>query len=300
MKKFAVILLVLSLTRVGVAYADSTNSSNSQNYFFGTKSAAANLNQVLALLVGPKGDPGPAGVAGKDGLIGMNGKDGKDGKDGLNGAPGVAGIDGKDGVSVLSVAFTGVQGTCVSGGVKLTAADGTISYICNGRNGADGATGATGATGPAGTGGGGGGGTGSIGYGQGEFSVGACEADNKIILGFTREFTGVDFVFKTFTVGNPTITDGDIKATCAGKVMNFYMKIKASGLANTSGHYIANDIVKCTYTLPAAAGWPTTTPQFVLNAGNTTCNTNRAPGTAVALDEIRTADYTDTIGFEIG
>ena len=110
----------------------------------------------------------------------------------------------------------------------------------------------------------------------------------------------VDFVFKTFTVGNPTITDGDIKATCAAKVMNFYLKIKASGLANTSGHYIANDIVKCTYTLPAAAGWPTTTPQFVLDAGNATCNTNRSPGTAVALDEIRTADYTDAIGFEIG
>ncbi|MEO0011195.1 MAG: hypothetical protein RIQ39_784, partial [Actinomycetota bacterium] len=30
MKKFAVILLVLSLTRIGVAYADSTNSSDSQ------------------------------------------------------------------------------------------------------------------------------------------------------------------------------------------------------------------------------------------------------------------------------
>ena len=298
MKKFAVVLLVLSLTRVGVAYADSTNSSNSQNYFFGTKSAAANLNQVLALLVGPKGDPGPAGVAGKDGLIGMNGKDGKDGKDGLDGAPGAVGLPGTAGAGVLAVAFTGLQGTCLAGGVKLTASDGTISYLCNGRNGSDGANGANGTNGINGTGGGGG--TGSIGYGQGEFSVGACEADNKIILGFTREFTGADFVFKTFTVGNPTITDGDIKATCAAKVMNFYLKIKASGLANTSGHYIANDIVKCTYTLPAAAGWPTTTPQFVLDAGNTTCNTNRAPGTAVALDEIRTADYTDAIGFEIG
>ena len=66
MKKFAVILLVLSLTRIGVAYADSTNSASSQDYFFGTKAAAANLNQVLALLVGPQGPPGAAGVAGKD------------------------------------------------------------------------------------------------------------------------------------------------------------------------------------------------------------------------------------------
>ena len=68
MKKFAVILVVLSLTRIGVAYADTTNPSTNQNYFFGTKAAAANLNQVLALLVGPEGKPGPAGVAGKDGL----------------------------------------------------------------------------------------------------------------------------------------------------------------------------------------------------------------------------------------
>ena len=68
MKKFAVLLVVLSLTRIGVAYADTTNGADSRNYFFGTKSAAANLNQVLALLVGPKGDPGPAGVAGR-GLI---------------------------------------------------------------------------------------------------------------------------------------------------------------------------------------------------------------------------------------
>jgi hypothetical protein len=296
MKKFAIVLLVLSLTRVGVAYADSTNSSTSQNYFFGTKSAAANLNQVLALLVGPKGDPGPAGVAGKDGLIGMDGKNGIDGKDGLNGAPGAVGAAG---AGVLAVAFTGTQGSCSAGGVKLTASDGTLSFVCNGRNGADGANGATGATGAAGTGGGGAG-TGSIGYGQGEFSVGACEADNKIILGFTREFTGTNFVFKTFTVGNPTITDGDIKNTCATKVMNFYLKIKTGTLANTSGHYIAGDVVKCTYTLPGAPGWPTSSPQFILDSSNTTCATNRAPGTAVALDEINTADYTDKIGFEIG
>ena len=132
MKKFAVILLVLSLTRIGVAYADSTNSSDSQNYFFGTKSAAENLNQVLALLVGPKGDPGPAGVAGKDGLIGMDGKDGvdgKDGRDGLDGAPGAVGVAGS---SVLSVAFTGAQGNCTAGGVKFTDGAGTVTYVITG------------------------------------------------------------------------------------------------------------------------------------------------------------------------
>ena len=60
MKKLVVALLLLSLTRIGVAYADTTNPETSQDYFFGTKQAAANLNQVLALLVGPEGAPGPA------------------------------------------------------------------------------------------------------------------------------------------------------------------------------------------------------------------------------------------------
>jgi hypothetical protein len=301
MKKFAVILLVLSLTRIGVAYADSTGNSDSQNYFFGTKSAAANLNQVLALLVGPKGDPGPAGVAGKDGLIGMDGKDGKDGRDGLDGAPGAVGAPGAPGASVLAVAFTGVQGNCTTGGVRFTDGAGNVTYTCNGLNGAPGATGATGATGPAGTGGGGGGG-GTIGYGQGEVSVTGCEADNKMIVNFTRIFTGSDFVFNSFTIGNPTVTDGDIKDTCATKTISIYLKIRGSGLVNTSGNYIANDIVKCSYTLPAAAGWPTGNPQFTLNSSTPgfACATIRSPGTAVAVSELYTADYTDRIGFEIG
>jgi hypothetical protein len=299
MKKFAVILLVLSLTRIGVAYADSTNSSDSQNYFFGTKSAAENLNQVLALLVGPKGDPGPAGVAGKDGLIGMDGKDGvdgKDGRDGLDGAPGAVGVAG---TSVLSVAFTGAQGNCTAGGVKFTDGAGNVTYTCNGLNGASGATGATGAAGPAGTGGSGGG---TIGYGQGEVSVTGCEADNKIVVNFSRQFTGNDFVFNAFTLGNPAVTDGDIKDTCATRTVSFYLKIKASGLVNTSGHYLANDIVKCSYTLPSASGWPSSNPQFTLNASTSgfACASLRSPSTAVAIGELYTADYTDRIGFEIG
>lgn len=301
MKKFAVILLVLSLSRIGVAYADSTNTTNSQNYFFGTKSASANLNQVLALLVGPKGDPGPAGVAGKDGLIGMDGKDGKDGKDGLDGAPGVAGVAGAAGTSVLAVAFTGAQGTCTTGGVKFTDGAGVVTYACNGRNGLDGATGATGAQGAPGTGGGSGGGT--IGYGQGEVSVG-CETDGKIKVNFTREFTGTDFVFNSFTVGEYG-TDGDVSTACASiagttKYLKFYFKVSSGTLANTSGHYLAGNIIKCTYQLPLATSWPTSIPQFTLTNANTTCATIQTPGTAVALNEIYTADYTDKIGFEIG
>ena len=268
MKKFALILLVLSLTRIGVAYADTTNGANSQDYFFGTKAAAANLNQVLALLVGPEGQPGPAGVAGRDGL---NGIDGVNGIDGLDGAPGAVGERGPAGPA-------GPAGVA-------------------GATGPAGPAGPAGATGPAGPGGGG-----TIGYGQGEVSVTGCEADNRMIVNFTREFTGSDFVFKTFTIGNPSITDGDIKPTCELKDVAFYFKIKASGLANTSGTYIANDIVKCTYTLPAAANWPTTNPQFTLTDSTSgfSCATTRTPSVPVLLSDLYTADYTDRIGFEIG
>ena len=296
MKKFAVILLVLSLTRVGVAYADSTSTTNSQNYFFGTKSAAANLNQVLALLVGPKGDPGPAGVAGKDGLIGMNGKDGKDGKDGLNGAPGIAGQPGANGSGVLAAAFTGAQGNCTTGGVKFTDASGAVTYACNGLNGTSGDKGDKGDKGDPGTGGGG---SGSLGYGQGEVTVTGCEADNTISINVRREFTGTDFVFNAFTLGNPTLTNGDIKNTCAGKTVAFYLKIKASGLVSTT-NYQANDVVKCWYTLPAAAGWPTGNPQFVLDNSLITCARNISLTTHFNINDIYTSDYTDRIGFEIG
>lgn len=297
MKKFVVILLVLSATRIGVAYADTNNATNSQNYFFGTKAAAANLNQVLALLVGPQGQPGPAGVAGKDGLIGMNGKDGKDGKDGLDGAPGVAGIQGPPGASVLAVSFTGVEGNCAAGGVRFTDGAGTVTYVCNGRNGADGAPGSPGRDG---TGGGTGG---TIGYGQGEVTVG-CETDGKIKVNFTRDFTGTGFVFKAFTIGEYGVV-GDVSSSCGSqpgttRYFKLYFKVVDSNLENRSGHYQASDVIKCTYELPASTSWPTTTPQFVLTNENTSCATVRAPGTAVALNEINTADYTDRIGFEIG
>ena len=307
MKKLLGVLIIISMARIGVAYADTT--SNSQNYFFGVKNAASNLNQVLALLVGPQGKPGPAGVAGKDGLIGMNGIDGKDG---LPGAPGATGAPGKDGSGVLAVAFSGSQGSCKSGGVKFTSGDGVESFACNGATGAtgltgaigpqgpagpQGATGAIGPQGPAGTGGSGG----TLGYGQGEVTAGACETDGKIVLSFDRSFTGTDFVFDRFKFGDPTVTDGDVKDTCAGKTVSIYFKISSGTLKNTSGHYANGNIIKCSYVLPPSAGWPSSKWQFNLSSGSLTCvNTANSPATSVSFSEISTADYTDTIGFEIG
>jgi hypothetical protein len=304
MKKFAVVLLVLSLTRVGVAYADSNNSSTSQNYFFGTKSAAANLNQVLALLVGPKGDPGPAGVAGKDGLIGMNGQDGKDGKDGLDGAPGAVGAAGAAGAGVLAVAFTGVQGTCSTGGVKLTSADGTISFVCNGRNGADGSNGSNGAQGPAGTGGGSG--TGGFTYAQGELS-GTC--DDYIFIKPIREFTVNGFVFAGFKIGDnrkPQIvgstSNGGVASGCLTQTVTFeFFTNKSYNLAK----YSANDHIICvsknilsTYTVDGN-GSITLSGGTSGNAssGDFACTSSAG---AIAMADVNTDDYTNAIGFSIG
>jgi hypothetical protein len=76
-----------------------------------------------------------------------------------NGANGSNGSNGADGMSVAvnATPFSGSQGTCTNGGVKVEAgpdanADGTpdtvlnTTYVCNGTGGADGNTGAAGAS----------------------------------------------------------------------------------------------------------------------------------------------------------
>ena len=273
MKKIFMILVIISLTRVGVAYAADTTANNRQNYFFGnTSQSAANLNQVLALLVGPKGDPGAAGVAGRDGFIGMNGKDGKDG---LPGAPGAVGPAGGAGAGIAIAQFTGTQGTCTNGGTKFIAGDGTTTYACNGTNGS-----------------GGGGGGGSIGYGAGEVSVGSCT--DTATVGLKSQYTGADFVFDTITVTQ-------LNTGCASKTLSIYFKIKSSGsLKNSTGNYTLNDTVKCTYNIPVSSSWGVSpNPQLSIGSGNSSCATLTTPLTTFLLNKISTADYTNAIGFEI-
>ena len=318
MKKFAVILVILSLTRIGVAYADSTNTTNSQNYFFGTKSAQANLNQVLALVVGPEGEPGPAGVAGKDGLIGMDGKDGRDGLDGAPGAVGATGAAGPAGASVLAVAFTGAQGTCSTGGVKFTDGAGTVTYTCNGTNGLNGLNGTNGINGTNGVNGGNGGG-GSLTYGQGVVQVGACDSDGVVALDVTRKFNGVDFVFNQFTFGDSAVTDGDVDPACSGLPLAVYITIGNSVTKDYRRMYQPGDVITCSKVI-SNNPWPTSNPQFIFNDSLTPniCKiTSRAssvtsyfagrsetPATVLnstlAIEDISTADYTDRIGFSIG
>jgi hypothetical protein len=314
MKKLVIALLLLSLTRIGVAYADTTNPETSQDYFFGTKQAAANLNQVLALLVGPEGAPGPAGVAGKDGLIGLNGVDGLDGAPGAAGVDGKDGVDGRDGISVASAAFTGVQGTCTNGGTKLTDATGTVTFICNGANGAPGPAGANGTNGINGGGGGG-----ALTYGQGIISVGACDTDGVVAFDVKRKYNGYDFVFSQFTVGDTRVTDGDVDAACNNLTFSIYITITPTVAVSTTRMYQPGDLIVCSKVITASP-WPTTNPQFSFTdqetpgickissrttVTSTFISTNNLTvpttvGSTLAIEEISTADYTDQIGFSIG
>lgn len=310
MKRILALLLVLALVRIGFTYLDSSEAAsetvgapiNTQEYFFGVKNAESNLNQVLALLVGKSGTPGPIGVAGTDGVIGMNGVNGADGIPGAPGAigtPGPAGASGRDGAGVLAVPFAGNQNGCTTGGLRLTDAAGTVSFICNGAPGASGASGAAGAAGVAGaTGAAGSGSGGTLGFGQGEVTVGPCETDGVIAISVTKNYTGEDFRLKELTIGNHGVT-GDVKDGCASKVVGLYLKIVTGTLKNPSGGYANNDIIKCTATLPSAAGWPTTTPQFALNSAALSC-VNQTTSAAVTFSNISTADHTPKFGFEIG
>jgi hypothetical protein len=151
MKRFVAALAIFSLSGIGITYAAGTDSNPVQNFFLGgTDLGSPNLNQVLALLVGPEGPPGAAGVAGADGFVGMNGQDGADGlpgapgavgptgadgangRDGTNGAPGAPGAPG---AAVVTVALAAGDPNCADGGAKFTDAAGVITYACNGTGG---------------------------------------------------------------------------------------------------------------------------------------------------------------------
>ena len=115
-------LAILILSRVGVAYGADLAPNGIQNFFLGTSNTnGSNLNQVLALLVGPAGPPGAAGVAGRDGFIGLNGVDGMPGAPGPVGQPGPAGPAGPAGA-------TGAQGPIGPVGPTGPAAPGSLDY----------------------------------------------------------------------------------------------------------------------------------------------------------------------------
>ena len=301
MKKLAILLIFLSMTRIGVAYAAENSVSNVRgSYFFGTSSreGADVVNSVLALLIGPEGRVGPAGVAGAKGDTGEAGQSAYQlaVSNGFNGSiedwlgslagpagnPGAAGAAGAAGAGV-TVEDEPSGANCTNGGKKLTSATG-VAYVCNGTNGS-----------------GGGGGGGSIGYGAGEVSIGACT--DTATVGVAAQFNGSDFVMENLTVSG-------LQAGCAGKTFNFYYAIDsdtAKVLKNPVGAYTHGNKIKCTLAyagttatkVPATGAWGTApNPQLTITSSNSTCNVV-GNNTTFTIDKISTADYTNKIAFEI-
>ena len=263
MKKFIIILILLSMGKVAVAYAAETTPASRAFIFGNTAQSADTLNQVLVLLTGKDGKPGAAGVAGPRGLNGLNGIQGIPG---IAGAPGVAGRDGAQGQQ-------GIQGL-------------------QGLQGLQGPSGPAGPAGPAGADGVGGiGGGGSLSFGNGQVTVGACS--DSATVGLQALYTGEDFVFDTITIS-------DLKSDCAGKPLALYFKIKsAPWTIRQVGNYINADLIKCVFNSIPASGGAARIPQFGIGGTSNICTNTTRPSGTFRLNQISTSDYLDKIGFEI-
>jgi hypothetical protein len=283
-KKFITVLAVFSFASIGITYAASTSPDSITSFFLGNGSiSGSSMNEVLALLVGPKGDVGPAGVAGKDGFVGMNGqdgangldgapgpvgpqgpagadgKDGTNGKDGINGTSGGAGANGKD---VLMVALGTGDANCPQGGTQFTSGAGVVSYACNGTGGSGGQTQGNGTP-----------------QGQGLAGFTSCTGATTIGIGYSQAFTGTGFRFSTVDISNlPTL--------CNSNNVAIYFSIKPTGtLFGTVGKYANGNAIKCVKNIPSGF----TSPSVFSFYGNDAC-TNTTNNTTLLLSDISTQD----------
>lgn len=197
MKKMVFFVLLLAITRVGVALGMGPTPVGIGNFFLGSPSITeSNLNQVLGLLVGPAGSPGVAGVSGANGRDGLNG---------LAGIPGINGVNGQDGAPGTAGA-QGIQGVAGTPGNPGAA----------GTPGAQGVAGPAGPAGAPGTGGGGG----FFGVGGGKVSLGSC--DDSVNVNVTQSFQGSKFDWATTVVSNIGGIDGASNG-CAGQYATMYV-----------------------------------------------------------------------------
>ena len=324
MKRIIAALAIFSLSGIGITYAAGTDSNPVQNFFLGgTDLGSPNLNQVLALLVGPEGPPGPAGVAGADGFVGMNGQDGQDGlpgapgavgpagadgangRDGRDGANGAPGAPGAPGAAVVTVALPAGDATCAQGGAKFTDANGTVTYACSGA--------------------GGGGGSGSIvtttlnpgddancvnggtklvngatvtyacngsvtdgNLGLGNVSLASC--DSNISVSIENEFDGDTFYLSSITMTN-------VDNACANNKLVTYVPIKASGpkKGSSSKYDIRTpaDMVVCNINSVSVAG-----SAVVVSDATATCKVKRT-NTTITFAEINAEDIGTKIGLTL-
>lgn len=301
LKRAFVFVMLFALTGVGVTFAAGENNDNIQNFFLGNAPATSgDLNQVLALLVGPQGPPGPAGVAGADGFVGLNGQDGRDG---IDGAPGIAGPQGPQGAqgapgtpgaSVAVVALQVGDPNCPIGGSKLVDAAGNETFICNGRPGLPGATGATGATGAPGTGGSGGG----TRFGVGSLGIGAC--DDNVEVELKHLFAGGRFSM------NQVVISG-LADACNTFTLKVWLTIRATGALFGTGAntlFVGGDEIRCEKVVTNSWSGSTNARVISVNGTDSCVNTTAVAanrGTpAPTLNSISARDLADYVGFEIG
>lgn len=259
------ILIVLILRNLGIVGPLSslqiasgsaetmTSTSTSRNPII----ADGSRNQVLALIVGPKGEAGVAGVAGRDGFIGLNGYQGKDGlpgapgpvgpagaagAKGADGAPGARGADGAPGPAGPAgpAGATGPAGpgtgvalqalpvgdpTCANGGTRFTEVTGAVYYACNTPGGGGGS--------------GGGGGINGFYVVASVFGVINCDADG-VHVALESDYKRSDF----FVTG---IVVSELNGRCNGTNLTGIIRVKASGtIYGTSGTYENGDVIECT------------------------------------------------------
>lgn len=329
MKRFVAALAIFSLSGIGITYAAGTDSNPVQNFFLGgTDLGSPNLNQVLALLVGPEGPPGPAGVAGADGFVGMNGQDGqdglpgapgavgpagadgangRDGRDGANGAPGAAGAPGAPGVAVVAtVVATGAGQPCAGrGGTKFTDAAGTITYACNGTAGSGGGGSFTATTLPVGDANCVNGGTSfddgvnpvtyacngtsvNSNLGMGNVSLASCDSD--VSISINNDFNGTAFAIDNISIAN-------VSNTCANNKLVAFIAIKSSGTKKgTSTKYnvgLPADVISCSINSVTVTGGTIT-----VSDSTATCKVKRT-NTTITLAEINAEDIGSNIGITL-
>lgn len=331
MKKFALVLLVLSLVRVGVAYAD-TNTASSDSYSTGTNLATMNANQILYFYRGADGQDG------KDGADGANGADGLAGANGVSvsavaftgekGGCTTGGVqissaesttyicNGSSGTGVVPVAFTGARGDCKAGGVEFVSSSGSTTRVCNGTNGANGLNGSDGANGTNGTNTVTVSDTSTTSLSEGQVVARSCDPDGTVKVDIDREFDGNEFVFSAFSFGdNNATTNGDLDNNCLNKPLSIFIAIDSTTALSSTRPYQRRDLIECKTTINAIAN---SNPQFVMSSGNicfvrtrssvTTTELSNASitvpaigsGNPFALRNISTSDFIGNIGFTIG
>lgn len=329
MKRFVAALAIFSLSGIGITYAAGTDSNPVQNFFLGgTDLGSPNLNQVLALLVGPEGPPGPAGVAGADGFVGMNGQDGQDGlpgapgavgeagtngvngRDGANGAPGAPGANGAPGgpgapgAAVVTVALNAGDPNCAQGGAKFTDAAGAVTYACNGTGGSGGGSVVTTTLNPGDDANCVNGGTkfvngatvtyacnGSVtngNLGLGNVSLASC--DSNVTIGIENEFDGESFSLSSVTMSN-------VDSACSNSKLITYIPIKASGQKKgTSSKYGVQtpaDMIVCRINSVSVTG-----SAVVVSDATATCKV-KATNTTITFAEINAEDIGTKIGLTL-